>query len=89
MSNILYSCCPPARPRHARHVHRREPGPKSRGYSSVCVVHALVLVACVTATPWLQRLPCLAEDGSRIGKEKLNDMLFASLEAEFVNRKDA
>ena len=36
-----------------------------------------------------KRLPGLAEDGSRIGKEKLNDMLFASLEAEFVNRKDA
>lgn len=36
-----------------------------------------------------QRLPCVAPDGMRVSKEKLNDALFESLASEFVNRKVA
>jgi thymidylate kinase len=36
-----------------------------------------------------QRLDCVAQDGNRISKEELNDALFDSLAADFVNRNPA
>ena len=42
---------------------------------------------CTSAFEHWQRLACVGADGTRVSKEELNDLLFQSLEAEFVNRK--